>query len=129
MDQSQIDAFGAAIANAARSAAASNAPKISNSMTALHLRELFARYAAGNPFKAGQLVTPRAGYARGFVGEPYIVLQTFAPQPLEGCDTCAKQRAREDMQVCGVIEGNFVTTVDESWRWEIYAGPVEKLDG
>lgn len=45
----------------------------------MELTDLFERVKAGNPFKPGDLVTPRSNSYLKLAGEPHIVLETFDP--------------------------------------------------
>lgn len=100
------------------------------------LRDIYTRYAAGCPFKPGDLVTPRKGYNSKGAGEPHIVLEVrdnatcdLTP-PAEPSDTTSCTFGRRlDIRVAYLAEGHrgqeYVTHWCESWVFEPYTGPTD----
>ena len=89
------------------------------------LREVAARYAAGCPFKPGDLVTARRGGFYMGQGEPAVVLEVFDP-PFrfhDGENGSGYHFARYDMRVARVHDaGVLAAFAVESWGYETYAG-------
>jgi hypothetical protein len=101
---------------------------------AMNLREISARYLAGNPFKAGDLVTPRRGYAIRGVGFPCLVLDVFdTPSTPEDDKRDDRPYRRNDMRIARIIHRDVgdadnreavVTFMAESYTYEPYTGPI-----
>lgn len=93
------------------------------------LREAFARYEAGCPFKPGDLVTPRKGFGYTDDGVPHIVLEVVA-EPIRVYDisslvrTCSTDFGeRLDIRVISHRnDGDVAAFWQESWRLEPYDG-------
>lgn len=93
------------------------------------LQEAFKRYEDGCSFKAGDLVTPRAGYNYKGVGKPHIVLEVAAA-PVRVFEISSNVRTgssnfgeRLDVRVaCHDDDGDIVAFWQESWRIEPYTG-------
>lgn len=94
------------------------------------LTALYERYAAGCPFKPGDLVTPRKSSPLARCGEPHVVLEVIAPaaphfaiaDPTDSDSQCFG--ARHDMRV-GVLSGHgrIVAHWVESFDFEPYEAP------
>ncbi len=95
---------------------------------AITLKEISARYAAGNPFKVGELITPRKGYGIKGEGRPHVVVE-IADKPLvstSGGSGSPEFGARLDIRV--ICEQCHVHAYwMESWQFERYAGPVAEV--
>lgn len=96
------------------------------------LRGLCQRYAAGCPFKPGDLVTPRPGYNKRGAGDPHIVLEVadsphrnFVPCEDQSDTSSAHFGARLDVRVGASMGGDYVAFWAESWVLEPYAGPTD----
>lgn len=103
------------------------APKPLPEAAVATLREAFDRYAAGCPFKPGDLVTPRKGFNHGGAGDPSIVLEVpdEAVRPFDASDPRSTANhtfgARLDMRVATIQDGDVVAYWDESWAFEPYS--------
>lgn len=94
------------------------------------LREIYAAYAAGCCFKAGDLVTPKRGFNLHGEGAPHIVLE-LAPVPIRNFsaetprETCSNVFGRRmDVRVaCFARNGQYDSFWMESWTLEPYVGP------
>lgn len=90
------------------------------------LKEVFARYTTACPYKAGDLVTPRAGTATVNVGTPHIVLETRKTEPdFDSAEFGSnKYGARIDMRVAGLNGcGDLCMWWVESVNFEPYSIP------
>jgi hypothetical protein len=92
------------------------------------LLEIFARYAAGNPFKPGDLVTPRKNYNIRGAGQPHVVVEI-----LDGAALAEREAGsiahRADMRLVCEERGEIAPFLGESWCFERYAGPVANVGG
>jgi len=95
----------------------------------LTLQEVFARYEEGCPFKPGDIVTPRKGYAIHGAGKPHVVLsvgrppipQTWPADPMNV--GLANFGARLDFRFAGFgPSGNIAAWFGESWQYEPWTG-------
>lgn len=91
------------------------------------LKEICARYSAGNPFKRGDLVTPRAGYGVKDEGRPHIVLDVFWPTREIPAEYHGGDARWPDMRVVCESRGDIVTFLGESWTYEKYQGPIAQI--
>lgn len=97
----------------------------------MELEQIAERYARGNPFKVGDIVTPRKGYGTKGEGEPMVVLQVL-DEPVQnmtdrsfadstpsvvGFSVFGK---RLDMRVAGWSNGSYSPFWSESWEYEFY---------
>jgi hypothetical protein len=91
------------------------------------LRDLAARYAAPNPFKVGDLVTPRRG---GVIkdrscGHPCVVVETFDPIFSDHAEVgSAEYLMRHTMRIAQYFahEDSCVTMVADHSSFEFYTG-------
>lgn len=91
----------------------------------MELQQIAARYAAGCPFKPGDLVTPRQSYSLQGAGEPHVVLEV-PPEPLRLRDIADPATAlhpafneRLDMRVaCLAHVGHYFAYWGASWQYE-----------
>jgi hypothetical protein len=89
------------------------------------LRAAARRYERGCLFKQGDLVTPIAGGLYNRVGEPMIVLETFAGSPIRVFDRVPDDElsygSRFDMRVAVCADGGAVVPLMvESWCFDYY---------
>jgi hypothetical protein len=88
------------------------------------LKEVAARYAAGCPFKPGDLVTARPGHNVKGVGHPHVVLDTRSAEPsFNGESGSCLNGRREDIRVATIMRGHVAAFWDESWHYEPYSLP------
>ncbi len=95
---------------------------------AITLKEISARYAAGNPFKVGELITPRKGYGIKGEGRPHVVVE-IAEKPLVPGETNSGSPdfgARLDIRVI-CEQCHLHAYWNESWQFEHYTGPVAEV--
>ena len=100
---------------------------------AMNLQELMARVKLGNPFKPGDLVTPRRGYNIRGAGYPCIVMEVF-----EAVITPEKDKHGDglyhmnDMRIARIVHSDgasdTVTFLAESFTYELYSGPIMSVD-
>ena len=104
-----------------------NEPVTPPDVLAHTLQELCARYVAGNPFKRGDLVTPRPGY--GVKGErrPHIVLDVFESTRKIPDDYRGNMAMWPDMRVACENRGDIVAFLGESLAYQPYDGPVAEI--
>ena len=101
----------------------------------MELRQIAARYAAGCPFKPGDLVTPLQGYNDRGAGEPHVVLEVPA-EPVRLWTTSAPSDIgspdigeRLDMRVaCLAHVGEYLAYWAPSWRFAAWT-PDTSADG
>ncbi|POR42533.1 hypothetical protein [Methylobacterium sp. V23] len=106
-----------------------NRPKRPVSDDIATLRAASERFSGHNPFKAGDLVTPRADSPIKQAGRPHIVLEVD-PAPvanrvptLHGDANRSDFGARRDMRVastCDCDHGEIATHWVESWMFEAF---------
>lgn len=92
------------------------------------LRDLAARYAAPNPFKVGDLVTPRKG---GVIkdrscGHPCVVIETFDPIFSAHVEVCTSEyMMRHTMRVAQYFAHTDCCSpmVADHSSFEFYTGP------
>lgn len=104
-------------------------PKPLPEATCATLREVAARYARTNPFKAGDLVTPCAAGDMKNAGEPHIVLEVRdRPEPnfAIGSPTNNAYGQRCDVRVAGAYSAGVASFWAESWQFETYREPVRE---
>jgi hypothetical protein len=97
----------------------------------MELREVFAAYTAGCPFKPGDLVTPRPNCDMKGKGRPHIILDVL-PEPVtsfqsaDPTDTCSNSYGRRiDVRVASfAVPDQIGVWWMESWQLEPYAGPL-----
>lgn len=92
------------------------------------LLEIFARFRAGNPFKPGDLVTPRNGYGYKDPGPPNVVLAIFEPVKQPPVSPGASV-TWADMRIACEHDGDIVTFVVESFCFEPWLGEVADIGG
>jgi hypothetical protein len=95
------------------------------------LKQEFENYAAGCPFKPGDLITPRKHHNLKGAGQPHVVLAVVERKPLQ--DILSDQIAQNpnmtmarapDMRVLNIAGGQVVSFWEESFNYEPYTGPV-----
>lgn len=101
-------------------------PKTPPDILAHTLLETYQRYAKGNPFSPGDLVTPRRdhGGLRGH-GVPHIVLDVF--QPMEMVDVEMNDGSptmRPDMRILTENAGDLMPYLVESIFFEPWNGDI-----
>lgn len=80
------------------------------------LTEMFRDYRAvmenGVPFKAGDIVTPKAQYSYKGFGRPFIVLETrrHAEPNWQNDDTSSRNGRRLNMRVSNFLDNDNITT-------------------
>jgi hypothetical protein len=104
-------------------------PKRPASADVAALRAAADRFNGPNPFKPGDLVTPRADSPLKGVGRPHIVLE-IDPAPVSnrvpafhGDANQSDFGARRDIRVASVCDcdhGEIATHWAESWHFEVY---------
>lgn len=90
------------------------------------LRETWARYGAGNPFHAGQFVTPRQAHGIKGDGDPHVVLDVFSPLSADRGKP-GQMAYFYDMRVVCEIGGCIVPFLAESLFWEPWVGEVAEI--
>lgn len=93
------------------------------------LSEAAERYAAGCPFKPGDLVTPRKGFNLKGAGDPCVVVEV--PEvPYRNFETSdphdngnPNYGGRLDVRILCFATGDVVAYWGESWKLEPYTGP------
>jgi hypothetical protein len=100
---------------------------------AMNLKEIYARFARGNPYKPGDLVTPRRGFNIRDAGAPCIVLETFDTPITPEVDR--EQDGlfhKNDMRIMRIMRSNnsedAVTFLAESLTYEPYTGEIMSAD-
>ena len=84
----------------------------------MELRAALARYEAGCPFKAGDLVTPRQNSQYNDIGLPFVVVEVYGYRFSDNDDT-----ERNDMRVVHVTpDGKLCPHNVEAWQFEPYTG-------
>jgi hypothetical protein len=86
------------------------------------LLENYRRYAAGNPFKPGDLITPRRGYGLLGAGTPQVVMDVFEV----GVDYGSSENWC-DMRLMFEHEGQISSSIAESVLFERWTGEVADL--
>ncbi|WP_024278598.1 hypothetical protein [Xanthobacter sp. 126] len=96
------------------------------------LKDVAQRYAAGCPFKPGDLVTPRAQHNIKGAGLPQVVLEVIddpLDAPVAGSTKPSDYGnpsfgARLDLRTAGIAEdGTVCAWWGESWQFEPYVAP------
>jgi len=94
------------------------------------LTEAAKRYNAGNPWKVGDVVTPRVGYNKRAEGEPHVVIEVADPphRVWEGQDPRTTDiGVRLDVRVINVSYYDKTEVITafwmESWMLEKYEEP------
>ena len=96
----------------------------------MDLQVLVAAYAAGNVYKAGDIVTPRPNCNLRGHGLPHVVLEAREPfytfdseNDSENTTSCAYGRRLDFRIVCMADHGHATPYWAESWQYMPYAGP------
>jgi len=99
-------------------------------VAALELSGVAARYLSGNPFKPGDLVTPRKGFNVIGDGEPHVVVDVFDRLPVgeQTIEGHGNQYPRPDMRIIAYTHDAFVPFLGESWCYEFYTGPIADVN-
>ena len=91
---------------------------------AMELAAAGQRYLAGTPFKPGDMVSPRPGFAIKGEGYPHIVLNVLEkvePRWLDIEDSSARQGQMLDMRVACFVRNDIITTFwVEAWQYQPY---------
>jgi hypothetical protein len=94
------------------------------------LRAAQERYAAPNPFRPGDVVTPRALTSMKGIGEPHVVLEVGEPRGQPAQDsTSSAFGARYDVRVVCFVGGHVCAFWLESWTLEPYVAPPAETSG
>lgn len=129
MDIRMVGAFPLGLGNPEGAQKARPAPPDTPSDVLAHtLKEVYQRFAAGNPFEPGDLVTPRVGYGNRGEGRPHIVLSCFEPENFE-TEGIGMPAFAFDMRVLGEMRGEITPWKAESYTYEPYTGPVAEVEG
>lgn len=107
--------------------------KIPHDIMAAELLIMGRDWIRGNPFKPGDLVTPRAGHNIRGHGKPMVVLEVFPPGSLTDASSSEREYSgnfvrRPNMRVLTIADGHFVPFLAESFAYEPYTGEVASLD-
>jgi len=101
------------------------------------LKAVAERYTAPNPFKPGDLVTPRADSPLKNVGRPYVVLElaetinTHLPMVDPHHVDHIRFGAKLDIRVASVCDcphGEVTAYWEEGWMFEPYAPPAAAVE-
>ena len=99
-------------------------PRMSHIGQVARLQEFAAVYATGNPFRIGDLVTPRKGGNIRNSGEPHIVVEVREAEPyFEGSCTSVSFGKRLTIRVAQIVnEVGAVCFWNEHHEYEPYLG-------
>lgn len=100
----------------------------------MDLTSIAERYSAPNPFKVGDIVTPRRGYNIRGSGEPHVVLETETSVPrfsVDQSETSSSSFGRKlDMRVACLTPAGprffYQAFWGESWCYEFYEDAVRR---
>jgi hypothetical protein len=89
------------------------------------LKEVCERYVAGCPFRVGDVVTPRRGYAVAAEGRPHVVVEIADPPIRNFSDGSGSYGSnsygvRIDIRVAHIHRGRLIMHWAESWQFEPY---------
>jgi hypothetical protein len=95
---------------------------------AAELLEIGARKLAGNPFRVGQLVTPRLGHNIRGVGAPCVVLDVLKEPVRSNEDDDSAPVRFNDTRIGRILQApdgtqSLVSYLGESFSYEPYKGP------
>jgi hypothetical protein len=100
------------------------AVSIDKQAQAMELAMAGKRYLDGNPFRPGDMVTPRPGFAVKGEGHPHIVLDVLTnvePRWTDVEDSSTRQGQMLDMRVACFVRNDVMTTFwVEAWQYEAY---------
>jgi hypothetical protein len=118
--------LGEAIMNGARRQDKPMSP-LQREAAAMTLKEVAQRYHT-NPFKVGDLVTPREAHNVRHAGEPHVVVEVFDPpvrvtQIAESAEMASPHfYARCDVRIVCMMNDDIMAFMMESWKLKPYTG-------